>query len=154
MIEIKKYYTKLKNEKIKVEEDVINKDNYYRRLLVINKKENNSEVLNEKDLIKNYQKLKILVTDKKPLDTYMPPGLVKSPNSGDFYKFNLYDEIKKDENSNNLDNSPDKIHNLKRNENEKHKQLKRLMTPRMLIFKKNDPDVKFKVLSDFIDKIK
>lgn len=149
-VEIKNLYTILKEEKIKVEEDVIKKEFYYRRL---NKKGEKEDALIEQDLIKDYQKQKILITDKKPLDTYMPPGLVKSANSGDFYKFNLYDEIKIDSKTDNLTNSPNKL-DKRYKEIENIKQAKRVMTPRMLIYKKNDPEVKFKVLNDFIDKFK
>lgn len=144
-------YYKLKEEKIKVEEDIIKKEIYYNRLHVINKKEEEPATKSEKDLISNYKKSKILITDKKPLDTYMPPGLIKSPNSGDLYKFNLYDEIKRDS-KNVANNQPLNkiIANIENNKKEKN----RVMTPRMLSLKKNDPEVKFKVLNEFISKIK
>jgi len=153
---MKNLYNKLKEEKIKVEDDIIKKELYYKRLHIINKKE---EANNNEDLIKNYHKYKILITDKNPLDTFMPPGLIKSPNSGDFYKFNLFDEIKVADSKNNaLDGgSSNKLNNrnIKNVDEESNKKNKeRVMTPRMFIFKKNDPEIKFNVLSEFIEKIK
>jgi hypothetical protein len=85
----------------------------------------------------------------------MPPGLIKSPNTGDLYKFNLYDELYSD---------PTHIeylrklaladHQILNNFNKENLRKKRLLSSRMLINKKNNPEIKFSILNHFIDKIK
>lgn len=133
---------------------MIKKEIYYNRLNYLKNLEKKPENINEKEIISHCYIQKKLVTDKKPLNVYMPPGLIKSPNSEEFCKFNLVDELSNDPLNSPLITKEKVPIDQEENKNKSINENKRLMTPRMLITKKNTPEIKQKVLNDFIEKLK
>lgn len=141
-------------ENKKIDEELIKKEIYYSRLQCINNIEKKPESIIEKGLISQFYKQKKLVTDKKPLNVYMPPGLIKTPNSEEFCKFNLVDELSEEPPNSPLKTKEQIPIEQDENKNKSINENYRPMTPRMLITKKNTPEIKLKVLNDFIENIK
>ena len=83
----------------------------------------------------------------------MPVGLLKSPNTDEYCKYNLYDEIHNENNKANHLKSNAINGNLSACNNKSKSKRKRLLTPRTLGNMKNNPELKFKIINDFIQKI-
>lgn len=124
----------------KVDNDVIKKESYYSKLREI------GETMYSSTLNKNFSKknvdLKLKTTGK-----FMPVGLIKSPNSGEFCKFNLFDEYKQ---------VKDDMNNKYKNDNNEGNKniIKRKFSARTIEAKKNDPILKNKILRNFMNNLK
>lgn len=126
-------------ENFKVDQEVIKKENYYSKLREIGK--------NLYPIDKTFKRR--IQIDCKSIVNFMPVGLVKSPNSGDLIKYNLYDEY-------NIDKIDTKNTKKKNEESESVIKIspKRKYSARTIEAKKNDPILKQKVLNEFISRIK
>jgi hypothetical protein len=139
---------KIKEEHIKVDEDVIKKENYYSKLREIGE-DINSKNSNKK--FKDKYKQTNKEGDLKSSYRFMPVGLIKSPNSGEFCKYNLFDEY----NNNNKNKNIFQEFLKKKSDKFNDKNFpKRKFSQRTIEYKKNNPFLKHKILNEFISRIK
>jgi hypothetical protein len=148
------YMDKIKEEHIKVDQDVIKKENYYSKLRELgenlyqkNSKKNNNNKIKVKDKDKDKDVDYNNEGDLRSTCRLMPIGLIRSPNSGEFCKYNLFDEY-------NINNNIKEFLIIKNEKDENKNFPKRKFSPRTFENKKNNPFLKHKIINEFISRIK
>lgn len=144
-----------KEDHTKLDDEIIKKEKYYKKLMELKNAGNKSQdALKSRIILPNNLKLQTdnTVGDKTGTDRFMPVGLIKSPNSGDFCKYNLYDELysytkKKEEENLRKDNIANKQAKEKAQNTD-------IISEKSLLNKQNLSSLKEKILDDFIAKIK